>query len=234
VSGNTGFQGSTGSYYQNQPMPGNAFNDPWPGAGWLRLLGDDVFPWADTSNSGDKSNDHAIGGVAVSALPPPAPAKAAANRTAMRGCMDYHTWVADHVRVRNLILPSIIDMLLSPKPADPATGRSVPTMVKTKTTIDGDAVYEWSQPASAGGGGSSSLLLGEVDLAANPSIANRSVFLALDTRLLVNATLGVHDDKTSMSIHGHIAHTYLELSKLYPVEFATDALLVNRHPRLQL
>jgi hypothetical protein len=36
---------------------------------------------------------------------------------------------------------------------------------------------------------SSSLLLGKLDLSANPSVANRSVFLAMDTRLLLNSTL---------------------------------------------
>jgi hypothetical protein len=46
VSGNSGFQGSTGGYYIDQPVAGHPYNDPWPGAGWLRLIGDDVKPWS--------------------------------------------------------------------------------------------------------------------------------------------------------------------------------------------
>jgi hypothetical protein len=96
--------------------------------------------------------------------------------------MDYHTWTADRVRVRNLIKPG---HLVQPMPAD--AGGAAPTIANTEphTTIDGNAVYEWSQGTHA----STSIILGEVELAANPSVANRSVFLALDTRLLFNATL---------------------------------------------
>lgn len=161
VSGNSGFQGSTGGYYIDQPVTGHEYSDPWPGAGWLRLIGDDVKPWSQSS---------AIAGVIDTPV----------NHTAMRGCMDYHTWTADRIRVRNLIKPK---HFLNPKPAD--AGGAAPTIASTKTTIDGNTVAAWSQ----GNHVSTSIVLGEVELDDNPSVANRSVFLALDTRLLYNATL---------------------------------------------
>jgi hypothetical protein len=194
VSGNIGWQGSTGEYYADQPLPGHTFAQPWPGAGWLRLLGDDAAPWlqqqrsTQTAAPATGTTGGAVGtGVQV------------VNRTAMRGCMDYHTWTADRVRVRNLLKPTAL--LGQLRPADP--GGATPMLTRSSNyTIDGDAVFEWRQgpthanndsssssKATGGGGGSTSLVLGTLDLASNPSVLNRSVFLAVDARLLVNATL---------------------------------------------
>ena len=157
VSGNTGFQGSPGGYYSTRPKPGHTIGDPWPGAGWLRLLGDDRQPWMEST-----------------AVTTSAPAT-----SPIRGCMNYHTWTADRVRVRNLIKRPDWQ---HPTAAD--AGGAVPSISTTNVTIDGDAVVEWSQTA-----GAASILLGQLDLAANPSVANHSVFLALDTRLIFNGTL---------------------------------------------
>ena len=100
----------------------------------------------------------------------------------MRACMDYHTWVADRTRVRNFLDAGVLrTVAAAPKAAD---ANAAPSIAKTNDTIDGDAVFEWHQSAAT-----NSLLLGELDLLANPSAVNRSVFLALDTRLLLNATL---------------------------------------------
>ena len=59
-----------------------------------------------------------------------------------------------------------------------------PSITKSNATIDGDPIWEWRHGAK-----SNSVILGELDLSDNPSVANHSVFLALDTRLLSNATL---------------------------------------------
>ena len=104
-------------------------------------------------------------------MPPPV------NRSAMRGCMDYHTWTADRVRVRNLIDRLETVEAGTRSPVEP--GGATPVLTRANRTIDGDAVFEWSQ----GGHASTSVILGELDLSANPSVLNRSVFLALDTRL---------------------------------------------------
>lgn len=192
VSGNTGWQGSTGEYYADQPLPGHTFAQPWPGAGWLRLLGDDVAPWLQQRSTHTAATATGTGAGSVVGA-------GVVNRTAMRGCMDYHTWTADRVRVRNLIKPTALLGELHPADAGGAT----PMLTRSSNhTIDGDAVFEWRQgPTHAnngsgsskatGGGGSSStsLVLGTLDLASNPSVLNRSVFLAVDARLLVNATL---------------------------------------------
>ena len=185
VSGNIGFQGSTGALYANQPLSGHSYANPWPGAGWLRLLGDDVAPWW-WSTSADATAELDL----ARPLPP-------VNRTAMRGCMDYHTWTADRVRVRNLIHSdallggnqlgtevatagreaidtsnSAVERQL--QPADP--NGPTPTLFRTNRTVDSDAIYEWRQASKYR---SASLLLGELDLASNPSVLNHSVFFAL-------------------------------------------------------
>ena len=169
VSGNTGFQGSPAGYYSTRPQrpaeqhcnkaPGHTIGDPWPGAGWLRLLGDDRQPWMARRST---------------AVTTSAPAT-----SPIRGCMNYHTWTADRVRVRNLIKRPDWQ---HPTAAD--AGGTVPSISTANVTIDGDVVVEWSQTA-----GAASVLLGQLDLAANPSVANHSVFLALDTRLIFNGTL---------------------------------------------
>ena len=179
VSGNIGFQGSTGDQYADQPLPGHEFSNPWPGAGWLRLLGDDVQPWSRSQADRPAQRDAADGPTQGDGRFPPV------NRSAMRGCMDYHTWTADRVRVRNLIGRLETVEAGSRSPVEP--GGATPVLTRANRTIDGDAVFEWSQAGHA----STSVILGELDLNANPSVLNRSVFLALDTRLRKSRTRAI-------------------------------------------
>lgn len=168
ISGNLGFQASPSGYYQveNAAVPGGrTIADPSPGSGWLRLLGSDVGPCggADTES-------------------PPIPGET--NPAVMRGCMDYHTWVSAGVRVRNFLAADTWASV-SAKPMRTNASEPAPLLTKTKDSVDGDTVWEWSQHQHS----ATSLLLGELDLSANPSVANHTVFLAVDTRLLFNATL---------------------------------------------
>ena len=170
VSGNLGFQASPSGYYEVSnpwtPIPGGTVADPWPGSGWLRLIGSDVGP---------------SGGPDVE----PASVPGTANPSVMRGCMDYHTLESDRVRVRNF-LPANTWESVSAAPKTTNASDTPPVLTKTNEPVDGDAVWEWSQKQQEQ---TTSVLLGELDLSANPSVANRTVFLAADTRLLFNATL---------------------------------------------
>ena len=97
----------------------------------------------------------------------------AAATTNVTGCMDMHTVTADRLEPRNLVSATA---LTAPKAVE---GIPLATL-KPAAPYDGDAVFAWANDARA----ETAVLLAEIDLASNPSVANRSVFLAANAQVL--------------------------------------------------
>ena len=107
-------------------------------------------------------------------------------------CMHFHTVASDRVRVRNLL-----DRPLQPKCAECCCPRPLsasepaPTITSEPARFDGDLVHRWRLPSglSETEGGSAAVLLGELDLATNPSVTNKSVYLAVQSRVQANSSV---------------------------------------------